>query len=159
MMKIIIKIMIAGLMVVGASHASNINVRMSPRVLLGLINARVDIQVRENISVGGIFDYSTYYIKYYAVGGGVNIKLDGQDIMKYDGWLVNPYYTYSYGKFENKSAIKDMSSNTVAIALAKQWIWKSGFNMRFGFGVQRNSIKYLGMTTFPFLTLNFGFVF
>ena len=158
-MRAIIKTMIAGVMFVGVSHAADFNVRVSPKALFGFLNARIDYKVKNNISVGGIFDYAINYLDYHTVGGGVSIKLDGQDIMKDDGWLVNPYITYSFGKFDKEENVLDMSSTTYAAVLAKQWIWKNGFNMRFGGGFQYNTIKYLGYRAFPFLSFTVGYIF
>lgn len=158
-MRTIVKMVIAGLMFASASHAADFNVRVSPKLFLGFLNAKVDYKVKDNISVGGIYEYTFNYLDYHTVGGGVNIKLDGKDIMKHDGWLVNPCITYSFGRFDTDKSVSRISSTTYAAVLAKQWIWKNGFNTRFGFGFQYNTVKYLGYSAFPFLSLTLGFVF
>ena len=158
-MRTIMKMIIEGVMFVSASYAADFNIRVSPKLFAGFLNAKVDYKVKDNISATGMFEYTTSYLDYYSVGGGVNIKLDGQDIMKHDGWLVNPYIAYSFGKFDTDGGSVSMSSTAYALSLAKQWVWKNGVNTRFGFGFQYNTVKYLGFNTFPFLSFTVGYIF
>ena len=131
-MRAIIKTILVGLVLINMSYAADFNIRTSPKILFGIINAKVDYKVKENISITGIFDYAIKKLDYHTIGAGVNFKIDGQDIMQYDGWLFNPYVAYSFGRFDKNEAVADMSSTTIAGVLAKQWIWESGFNIRFG---------------------------
>lgn len=138
------KLIVMGLLLnifLGAYADKQVNVRVSPSVLFGVLNAKVDIKVAKNIAVGPIVDYAIWLLDYYSLGLGANLHLSGKDIMQSDGWYLNPYATYADGRFKFDASSAKLSNKTVGLILGHQWIAKSGFNFRIGFGVQHNSSK------------------
>ncbi len=165
MKKITIKLLMASLIMwpsisVAATDARHINVRMSPSVLLGFANARIDVKVHQNISAGIMVDYSMLVLKYYSYGLGLSFKLDGQDIMSTNGWYLNPYATYAYGRFKFDGDSTEKASNkTGGLIIGYQWIAKSGFNFRLGVGAQYNSSEVFGKKLLPDFSMTLGYAF
>ena len=135
------------------------NFRLSPSLLYGVFDLRPEIKISKKMSAGGIFGYSIRYSKHFVIGGGLNYKLDDGHIMKADGWIVNPFVVY--GLYDGDD-LAEVPSLIVGGEGAYQWVWRNGFNLRLGAGIQNGTYKVVGIhsnNVSVFLNFTLGIIF
>jgi hypothetical protein len=144
-------------MCVNAKKVKNMNVRISPEFLYGVLNAAVDFKIRRDAAIGITTECSTVFYKHCSVSGGVSVKYKRQDILT-SGWILNPYLKYSYGDFSHGETM--FLNESLGFTLGHQWVYRRGLNVRFGLGAQYNSAEELrARKVFPTMALTIGRIF
>jgi len=146
------------------SEERQVNVRMSPAVLAAMLHVRVDLKIKNDVSIGPLLDYSMWHMKHHAFGLTANIKLDGGDIFETDGLYLNPYVSYGFGRFDTKkdshgNLLGKVHNKTAGLILGHQWFFDSGFNCKLGIGVQYNSAEIFGQHFLPDIGMTIGYAF
>lgn len=122
------------------SHDMSVNLRVFvPPVFVGYFGGVWDIAISKNVSFGPILHV---FIggKYdgYDVGLNMNYALSG-NLFK-NGFILNPYLGYYNGNYKQPldkfSSRPKVDTAFAGLNLLYQFIWKNGFNIMLGMGLE-----------------------
>lgn len=134
----------AGLIVASSSLYANdktVAIRVSPfDLLVPAISVRADIKIMENLSVGPMATYWSFYTeaedKQSTLGYGVRVNWHFNGALE-NGVYISPSYTRYTIRLETLDGdIGSQSFNTVAAIVGWQWVWDTvNLNLEGGYRV------------------------
>ncbi len=127
--------------------------RLAPvALLLGELVATVDFKVAPPLTLGPeVVAYNVTYNGYnaasYALGLRANYKLTGSAFT--NGFYLGPYlryYSINISNYGNFGAAASTTGALAGLVLGYQWLWKVGFNVNVGAGLEVASFSHVHVT-------------
>ncbi len=128
-----------------SARSTAFNLRFAPLgFIFGSYSLNFDFAVGDRITVGpylNYFNYNLLGLGISSVGGGVAMMyyLSGPRLSS--SWYLSPEVGFGANSLSLNGATSSVAGLQARATVGYQWVWRSGFNLQLGAGVQYSSMS------------------